>query len=174
MVEVPLFRFWWNCFWLSKNSICHQSHNTHCKIVKDREESTEMPVGLNKPNGEMTVFHFLLCAQCGSWKWNVKGERPWDWDVDQILTQTGYLKPPCWKLPPVDVAASHDAVFGPEMVINYAKICLNGSDTVLGKRITYSTYFSCNFQWSHFKLKGVFYFIISSDSHTDSHHYAVI
>lgn len=81
------------CFWLSKNSICHQSHNTHCNIKKDREESTKMPVGLNKPNGEITVFHFLLCAQCGSWKWNVKGERPWDWDVDQILTQTGYLKP---------------------------------------------------------------------------------
>lgn len=67
-------------------------------------------------SGGITVF--LLCAQSESWKWDVKGKRPWDGDVDKILTQTGYLKPltfcpllACWRLPPLDVAGSKDAVF---------------------------------------------------------------
>ena len=65
-----------------------------------------------------TDFLLLLCAQSQSWKWDVKWERPRDWDVDKILTCTGYLKPltffqwlGCWKRPhPPAVAGSKDAV----------------------------------------------------------------
>lgn len=75
-------------------------------------------------SGGFTDFQFLLCAQSQSKKWDVKGERAWDWDVDEILTQTGYLKPltffswsACWKWPQPDVASSEEAVFTLSQII---------------------------------------------------------
>lgn len=68
----------------------------------------------------ITRFLFLLCAQSESWKCDVKRGRPQDWDVDKILTQTGYLKPltffplsACWKicLHDMQLAATGEKMF---------------------------------------------------------------
>lgn len=70
----------------------------------------------------ITRFLLLLCAQCESWKCNVKRGRPQDWDVDKILTQTGYLKPltffplsTCWKICLHDMQLEARMQFSPQV-----------------------------------------------------------